>query len=217
MNIASYVMLAVGLILVSTHPPRAKAASPIAPKFEIDSDVDSSPDEHLSQVSATKLSPSYHERSSLPAFGKAMYYNPGVMETVLENRIEMGEVDFCIDCVGYAAMLRRGDLNNRIWIQLPDGTVEGPFLVIDVADLRHVPMLLKREWVVDVDYETAMRWRMSGPRLVTLWAEPPLKYRVSNNIVTENTITVDLYRHEKLDYFNQSHEYSGYVDKLFVQ
>lgn len=119
------------------------------------------------------LSPGYWEASPLPAEGKVMYYNPGVMERVLAFRLEAGHVTECPECVGYAAMLRGKDLDRRIWIERTGHLAEGPFWVIDVAAPQHVPMLLERGWVGDVDYETAMRWRMAGPVSARVLAQPP--------------------------------------------
>ena len=102
-----------------------------------------------------------------------MYYNPGIMAQVLSYRLALGQVSPCSDCVGYAALLRRGDLNRKVWIEWATGDVEGPFLVIDVAASQHVPLLLARQWVVDVDYATAMRRAMNGPVSVTVLDAPP--------------------------------------------
>jgi hypothetical protein len=102
-----------------------------------------------------------------------MYYNPGIMRQVVEYRKNMGEIESCDDCVGYAALLRAGDLNRKIWIEWTDGTVEGPFLVADVAARHHVDMLIQRGWAVDVDNQTAMRRGMFMPVAVTVLAAPP--------------------------------------------
>lgn len=75
-------------------------------------------------------------------------------------------------CIGYAALLRAGDINRRIWLQWEGGAVEGPFLVIDAAAGQPVDLLLSRSWVVDVDYETALRRGMGGPVPVTILARP---------------------------------------------
>lgn len=120
-----------------------------------------------------RLSPGYWSASPLPLTGKAMYYNPGVMERVLAFRKKAKHVTECPDCIGYAAMLRAGDLNRRIWLRRPGMSTEGPFWVIDAADQSHIPMLQGKDWVVDVDYETAMRWRMAGPVPVEVLASPP--------------------------------------------
>lgn len=124
-------------------------------------------------VSYDKLNPSYTAQSPLPVRGRAMYYNPGIMSEVLSYRLQLNQVQACGDCVGYAALLRAGDINRKVWLQWEDGTVEGPFLVIDVAARHHVPSLLARNWVVDVDYRTAIRRGMNRPLPVTVLAAPP--------------------------------------------
>lgn len=120
-----------------------------------------------------KVMESYRQSSPLPMSGYAMYYNPNVMQEVLNNRLAMGHVSSCNECVGNIALLRAGDLNRRVWLQWSDGTVEGPFLVADVAAPQHVAQLLARNWVVDVDYRTASRRGMVGPEMVTVLASPP--------------------------------------------
>lgn len=124
-------------------------------------------------TAADKVMESYQQSSALPVTGFAMYYNPNVMQEVLNNRLAMGHVSACDACIGNVALLRAGDLNRRVWLQWGDGTVEGPFLVADVAAPHHVPQLLARNWVVDVDYRTASRRGMLGPEWVTVLASPP--------------------------------------------
>lgn len=119
------------------------------------------------------LSPGYTAMTPLPMEGLAMYYNPGIMRQVVEYRENMGEIEDCMECVGYAALLRAGDLNRRIWIRWGDGEVEGPFLVADVAARHHVEMLIQRGWAVDVDNQTAVRRGMFMPMPVTIYAAPP--------------------------------------------
>lgn len=207
MSVTFRLMLAVGLMLFPSMS-YAQESSEVA-------DFPSVQQIYHKQV--IELTPGYNQETELPAYGKAMFYNPGVMEIVLENRLDTRVVNHCHECVGYVAMLRSGDLNRRIWIQLSDSTVEGPFQVVDAADQKHVEMLLGKSWVVDVDYETAMRWKMAGPRLVTLWDEPPSKYRISGAVAHQHDFVVDTYRHEKLDYYNQTYEYAGYVETLYMQ
>jgi hypothetical protein len=115
----------------------------------------------------------YRQATSLPIAGYAMFYNPNVMQEVVANRLQMGHIAPCGECIGNIALLRAGDLNRRVWLQWPDGTVEGPFLVADVAARHHVPQLLARNWAVDVDYQTAVRRRMTGPVWVTVLGSPP--------------------------------------------
>jgi len=96
---------------------------------------------------------------------------------VLSYRLVLGQVSPCPECVGYAALLRGGDLNRKVWIQWAEGDVEGPFLVIDAAASQHVSSLLARQWVVDVDYATAMRRALNAPRYVTVLDSPPTPVR----------------------------------------
>ena len=124
-------------------------------------------------TSWTQLSPSYYDPTPLPVSGLAMYYAPNVMENVAQYRLRVDKIEGCDECVGSVALLRAGDLDRKVWIQPEDGAVEGPFQVLDVAARHHIPSLLARNWVVDVDYATAMRWGMRGPVPVTIYAEPP--------------------------------------------
>jgi hypothetical protein len=118
------------------------------------------------------LSPAYSASSPLPVSGKAMYYNPGIMQAVYSYRLRLGQIQPCGECVGFVALLRSGDLGRRVWLRWADGTVEGPFLVIDVAARHHIKLLLSRGWAVDVDYATALRRGMFGPVPVTILAAP---------------------------------------------
>lgn len=120
------------------------------------------------------LSPGYYQPTVLPLRGRAMFYNPDIMQRVLNFRLQAGHVTACPDCVGYVAMLRRGDLDRRVWLQREGQTVDGPFWVIDAADRNHVGSLLARGWVVDVDHETALRWGIRRPVAVTIWGDLPL-------------------------------------------
>lgn len=118
------------------------------------------------------FSPSYYQPSPLPIQGLAMYYNPGVMDRVLERQIGWGHVTECNECIGRVALLREGDMDRRIWLQRPGHEVEGPFWVVDQAAEHDVPGLVRRNWAVDVDYETAMRWGMRGPIPIIVLADP---------------------------------------------
>lgn len=119
-----------------------------------------------------RLIPSYAERSPLPVEGKAMYYNPGIMQRVIAYRLNLHQIDVCVDCIGYVALLRAGDINRKIWLQVNADTVEGPFLVTDAAARHHIPRLLRIGWGVDVDWQTAERWQMKMP-MVTILDTPP--------------------------------------------
>ncbi|MCC6458389.1 MAG: hypothetical protein IT328_25785 [Caldilineaceae bacterium] len=126
----------------------------------------------------------YDLPSSLPVTGLAMFYNPEVMQEVLANRLAMGQLSACSECIGHVALLRAGDLNRHVWLQWADGVVEGPFLVADVAAPHHVAQLLARNWVVDVDYRTAARRGIINPVPVTVWAAPPASSQPASSLFT---------------------------------
>jgi hypothetical protein len=128
------------------------------------------------------LSPPYTAETPLPASGKAMYYNPGVMKTVIESRTRFAHIEPCEECIGYVAMLRYGDVDRKVWLQLSPLRVEGPFHVVDAAATQHVGMLIEREWVIDVDYKTAQRWGFRMP-WVTVWDEPPLDLLLATDAI----------------------------------
>ena len=109
------------------------------------------------------MSPSYYDATPLPVSGLAMYYAPNVMENVAQYRLRVNKIEGCDECEGSVALLRAGDLDRKVWIQLQNGEVDGPFQVLDVAARHHIPSLLARNWVVDVDYDTAMRWGCAVP------------------------------------------------------
>lgn len=106
--------------------------------------------------------------------GQATYYNPGLAEQVLTNRLAWGHVQPCAECVGYVALLERAMVGERVWLQRPGQPPEGPFLVIDCAAAGHQAALRKRGWAVDVDWQTAQRWGMRGPVPVTVLTAVPV-------------------------------------------
>lgn len=162
----------------TSEPPRPSAVDNLEPS-SVEPALEPTPvPEPLSvpPTSLDELSPGYRSQSILPITGKVMFYNPGIMEIVIDNRRKANDIGRCDDCIGFAALLRAGDLDRKIWIQFESGLVEGPFHVVDVAAPQHVLMLIGKEWVADVDYETAMRWRMAGPRWGTVLSEPPAGY-----------------------------------------
>jgi len=115
------------------------------------------------------LHPGYWDTSVLPVQGVAMYYNPGVFDQVLDFRFQNGHISECEDCIGYVALLRAGDIDRQVWLQRAGEMPEGPFWVVDVAAGKDIPRLLSKNWVVDVDHDTAMRWQMAGPVPITVY------------------------------------------------
>lgn len=126
-----------------------------------------------------RLAPAYAAQSPLPVRGQAMYYNPGVMQKVLAYRHQLRQIENCEDCIGYVALLRAGDINRKVWLQVSEDTVEGPFLVTDVAARHDIPRLLRIGWGIDVDWETAKRWNLRMP-MVTIHDAPPVNMIVNS-------------------------------------
>lgn len=118
------------------------------------------------------INPGYKQPTNFPVRGFSTYYNPGVMEQVVSYRTRVGDITPCPECIGEVALVRAGDINRRIWLQLDDTTVEGPFLVTDCAHTWDVGPLVRRGWGVDLDYDTAARWDFDM-RVVTILDEPP--------------------------------------------
>jgi hypothetical protein len=160
--------------VASQPPPPAPAADSVTTTTDVasiqrmGSASPPAPLQHWSQ-----LAPPYEAPSPLPVTGLAMYYAPDVMARVEAYRERVNKLEPCEECIGQVALLRAGDLGRKVWINVGDGKVEGPFQVLDVAARHHIPELLRRNWVVDVDYATAMRWGMQGPVTVTIYGEAP--------------------------------------------
>ncbi|MFN8442737.1 MAG: hypothetical protein U0175_18320 [Caldilineaceae bacterium] len=134
-----------------------------------------------------RLAPTYADQSPLPVRGQAMYYNPGVMQKVITYRQRMHQIQDCADCIGYVALLRAGDINRKIWLQVSDDTVEGPYLVTDVAARHDIPRLLRLGWGIDVDWETAKRWNLHMP-MVVIWDTPPAGMIVNSTAAWRATL-----------------------------
>lgn len=138
------------------------------------------------------LRPGYWDTSVLPVQGVAMYYNPGVFDQVLDFRFQNGHISKCEDCIGYVALLRAGDIDRRVWLQRAGEMPEGPFWVVDVAAGKDIPRLLSENWVVDVDHDTAMRWRMAGPIPITVYNENSPEVQVAREARASASQTVAL-------------------------
>lgn len=135
------------------------------------------------------MKPGYYEQTVFPVQGISTYYNPGVMDQVLEYRLRAGDITDCLECIGYIALVRAGDINRRVWMKMPDGSVEGPYLVADCAGRNHVARLLGIGWGVDVDWETAQRWEMKM-RNVTLLDAPPAEWTQTIATIGERRATM---------------------------
>jgi hypothetical protein len=121
-------------------------------------------------ASATRGGPAIPPPARQGVTGKATYYAPGVMETVYRNRLRMAQVQPCPECVGYLAVRSCADLGRRAWVQYT-GQWYGPFEIIDCAAPADLPAMVQRGRVVEVAYEWALAWGISGPAEVVLAEE----------------------------------------------
>lgn len=88
--------------------------------------------------------------------GKAVWYAPWVMEATAEWR-EMSLDGF----VGGVSLFSPSDIGEIVWLKRPDKAWEGPYLVVDASQRNHMYTTLTFvQEVVEVDFETALRWGM---------------------------------------------------------
>jgi hypothetical protein len=114
---------------------------------------------------------------AFPISGDAVYSAKGVAERVVQYRLtEMKQDLRCSYCVGYAALADKSMLGRDIWIRR-DGEVlaEGPFRVSDASKAEHRDTFVGLGRVVEVDWNTAVRWGMAGvgPMRVTVYNQAP--------------------------------------------
>lgn len=102
--------------------------------------------------------------------GRATYYADGLMEQVAANR--------GLSLSGYrggVALNRAGDRGRQVWLEWSDGTVAGPYLVVDCAERRHMGERERQGLVVEVDAQTARLrgFYGVGPVAVQVWFVEP--------------------------------------------
>lgn len=106
--------------------------------------------------------------------GQATFMAPGRMAEVAVTRGYIAHPDdypAWLDAqglVGAVALNRAGDLGRTVWVTGPAG-LEGPFLVLDCAQLAHYPAREARGLVLEVDHPTAARWGMRTFVNVVVW------------------------------------------------
>ena len=157
----------------------------------------------LSAVPFADTSTSWNEWTTIPSMsGCAAYYNQGNME---RTAVVRGYIDSSKeykqwlnenDYIGAVAVYMNGDVGRDVHILWPDGTIDGPYLAIDVVARNHFALGIKRNRVIDVDYDTAKRMNMRGPMAVTILFDNTailsMAYGSSNSAQTE--FTTDEYK-----------------------
>lgn len=93
--------------------------------------------------------------ATLIASGLATRYDPGVMDEVVYNRVQWGQVDADTPHLGYVALLGCDRLGEQVWLEHPDGRVIGPAVVADCAARRDRARLVQLGFAVDLSWELA--------------------------------------------------------------
>lgn len=89
-------------------------------------------------------------------YGKALRYDPGVMEATAEYRSM--SLDGYLDGV---ALMSPADIGEEVWLKIPVGNWEGPYLVVDCAARGDIwATVLHFGNTIEVGYNTALRWGM---------------------------------------------------------
>lgn len=114
--------------------------------------------------------------TNLPTSGHATYYAEGVMEAVAQRRIRSGQIAACPECVGSVAMMRKGDIGRKVWLEYHDSTI-GPWLVVDCADVSDFQRVVQHDLIVEIPYDLAMKLQIRGPVPITVLPERPLRHR----------------------------------------
>lgn len=136
--------------------------------------------------------------TEVPAIsGCAAYYAEGRMES---TAVVLGHIDKTSEYkkwladsgyIGAVAVYRLGDKGRDVHILWPDGTIDGPYLAIDVVARNHYSLAVDKNRVVDIDYSTAEKYSMRGPIAVTIIYDHTwlfsLGYRGNNTLLTSQT------------------------------
>jgi hypothetical protein len=98
----------------------------------------------------------WYARAPIYSYGGAVFYAPNVMEGTARYR--------GYDLEGYldgVALMSPADIGRTVWLRRPGEAWEGPFLVVDCARRGDMwPIAVVREEVVEVGFQTALRWGM---------------------------------------------------------
>lgn len=103
--------------------------------------------------------------------GQATYYAPGLMQRVAINR----QMDLTGHIAG-VALNRSGDLGRTVWIEWDDGSIDGPFMVVDCAQRGdHFERRERQGYVVEVPAWVARLrgFYGVGPVPATVLFDPP--------------------------------------------
>jgi len=94
----------------------------------------------------------------LIATGKATAYREGIMDKVVQNRVEWGQIDTSLPHIGYVALADKKYLGKRVLLELPSGEKVGPLLVADCGREQDQQHLKDIGFAIDLSYELAMKY-----------------------------------------------------------
>ena len=113
----------------------------------------------------------------LIASGIATRYDPGVMDTVVSNRIMWGHIDPDIEVEGYVALLDCKWRGKLVALEAPDGRVVWPVMVADCAAEQDRRRLEQSGFAVDLSWELAQEFDVIDDKVdgFKIWTSPPEK------------------------------------------
>lgn len=113
--------------------------------------------------------------ASLIASGLATRYDDGVMARVVANRVAWGQLDLATPHDSFVALLECDQIGNRVWLELPDGSVSGPHLVADCGAQHDRDDLEAKGFAVDLSYALAQELGVMDAPLagVKVWDVDP--------------------------------------------
>lgn len=89
-------------------------------------------------------------------YGTAVFYSPGIMKATAKHR----GMEYPDGYLGGVALGSPGEIGETVWLYGPNGW-EGPYLVVDCPQRVDVfTTIVIRQQVVEVDFNTAVRWGM---------------------------------------------------------
>jgi len=95
---------------------------------------------------------------TLIASGKATSYSPGKMDVAVANRVKWKQIDITQPHIGYVALADKQYIGQRVLLEFPGGSFEGPFIVADCGQAGHQEHLKKIDFAVDLSHELAVKY-----------------------------------------------------------
>ena len=117
-------------------------------------------------------------------YGTASQYAPGVMQEVISNRQRWGQLPMELPPTdGYVATLEANLIGSFVYIRPEGADIWEQFLVVDCAGHADggYAWMLRNNVLVEVDYETAVRWNTVGRGIMVDVLFPKETYNANND------------------------------------